>query len=711
MNEGNEDAVIFIKYTLEGVTPVFGMQTQTDGRLVAIDKSCKAHVYDLENAAQLKSDQLGQDEEHHFYDHSFDVSASYDVAFTADSNKRLSVYRKGESGWRVLTAQTHVAPVYCTVFSHDATLLFIGDEDGRSHLVDLSNQQSMQLLHPEADSISCGTFSDDDTKIAVGSYARHIYLFDLQCRCITHTFEAPQVCGTLLFTSDAKRLIGIAQEPGLFWYDIATRSLHETSVELHERLTSAILLGERHLLIGTRSDKLYLMEYESGKTCAVITMPYSGITQLRQDASTLYVSFVNGNIIAVALDAYVKELNMHLRINEFDKAAALIEENVLLFTQPSIKKFDKLWPVQFNKARALILQGDPDEAFRLVKPFFFDSEKQAAFEHYLQGQELHQKLVASIRDKKYAEAFNLVDAHPFLEATVEYAKLDEIWQKLFKSCQKLMMDKDPVSLQKVKALLKPYTLVKSKSELTRSFLAAPTVFSDADRLLKERRFRAYFTLAEQHPFLTGAATYEKVLQIGNLTLQRLQSHEERGEFTEAMEIARYLQDFLPMQQPLQSVTNRLEKKAALVEAIARDEAETVYGLAADFEFLHHMDAYGEYHQKFLEQYRHAKEHAYRAMPAAILKELSTYLPIEYLRSSILHLLKSAYLTELRYAAERESHTVDWHASFTQFGALFGKDEDLVALATRFAMTDALGQYEDAEPKPLHTFPSTILVKP
>lgn len=702
--------MIAVKYTLEGESPVFGMQTQPDGRLVAVDKFCKAHTYDLENAAWLDTCQLSEAQEHHIYERTFDVSNRYDIAVTADSNKKVAIFGRELSGWKRRDLQSFKARVYYTLFSHDAAALAIGCEDGRIFLYNPARKLSTRLLPPESDSISCCSFSDDDTLIAIGSFAKHVFLYDLQRRAVIRRVMVPHVPGQLLFTPDAQRLICIGQEPGICWLDTAEGTLQNTPLQLEERLSAAVLLGERHVLLGTRSDKMYLVDYESGAISAVITLPYIGVTRLRHDDATLFVSFVNGNIVAVALDAYAKELNMHLRINEFDKAAALIEENVLLLTQPAIRKFTKLWPVQFNKARALLLKGETEEALELVKPFFFDPEKQEAFNHYLQHQEQHRKLLFLIRHEKYAEAFSLVDTYAFLESTVEYAKLDEIWQKLFKNCQKLMMDNDPQSVQKAAALLNPYVAVRSKSNLVRSFLSAPTLFADAEKLLKDRDFRGYFALTQQHPFLVMTATYGKVLQIGNLTLQRLQTHEAKGEFGEAMEIARYLQDFLPMQKTLEPVIFRLEKKAAFAEAIRADHPKAVYDLAAKFEFLRHTTEFEQYHRNFLEAYRHAQQHADRAAPSAIIRELEAYLGIEYLKSAIVHLLKVAYLTELRYTAERRNPAVDWASSFARYVSCFGSDEELIALAERFGLSDALEVHAEGEAKPSGRFPPSMIVK-
>lgn len=649
----------------------------------------------------------------HPYDHSFSISCNLDILISSPDDAKVFLMAYTEKLKAVKTMDYNDSMVSCSSFSSDGRLVTIGGQDGKTFLYDVGKKQLTGALKTVPDHISSIAYSKDKRFVAISSFDKATVIFNLECNVVVRRFKLNDFAiEAAIFVDNDTKIIGLTRNKRLVMYDIAMRSMSLSMFEVSDWPTQVVAMGPYHLVVATKGHDLYLINHSTFKITKVLTLDNSGISHMLFQHNHLYLSFVDGQVTIINTHLYLKELTLHLRINEFKESTKLIEKNPFLVTQEMVSKYDKLWPITLEKVKQLLFGGKMDEAFEMAKPFFLDPRKEEEYNFCLGHSDIFEKLQELIDKKSYLEAHALCDDYPYLKNARSYDLLDKQWTRLFQACKLLFIKNDISSQTSAKATLRPYKAVASKKVLIDHLEVGYKTFMKADECIRERNFKGYFDLVAYSPFLKDEEMYTRVLQIGNQTYEKLKMLESEEKYDEALDVAFYLKEFTPIREKITFTIEMLNIKKQMLLWIENNEILKVYECVDTHQDLEFFAPFTAFNKHFLDLQEKGWELAKLGRSAWIAKTFAPYIRFAYTMHTVAQIIKKSYLQEFKFACDTQRSEIDFGGTMNKYAELFGMDSELFYLARTenfedmIKLSDKSGNERGYETK---DYPHSILV--
>lgn len=685
-----------------------------DEILLIIDSSYNLYV--LEKATFVIIKKLSITSKYgvrHPYEHSFSISSNLDILITSPTDARAFLMSFTEKLQAVKTLDYNDRIVSCSSFSSDSNLLTIGGQDGKTFLYDVEKKQLTGALKTVPDHISSIAYSKDKRFVAISSFDKGTVIFNLECNVVVRRFKlAAAAIEAAIFVDNDTKIIGLTRRKTLVMYDIAKREISMSAFEVSDWPTQVIAMGPYHIVVATKGSELYLINHFTFKITKVLTLENSGITNMLFQNNHLYLGFVDGQVDIINTHLHIKELTLHLRINEFKESTQLIEKNPFLLTQEMVSKYDKLWPITLDKVKQLLFEGKVDEALELARPFFLDPRKEEEYNFCLGHADIFEKLQELVDKKSYLEAHILCEDYPYLKNARVYELLDKQWTRLFQACKLLFIKNDPASHASAKATLRPYKAIASKKVIIDHLEVGYKTFMKADECIRERNFKGYFDLVGYSPFLKDEEMYTRVLQIGNQTYEKLKILESEGRYDDALSVALYLNEFTPLREKITLTMEMLNIKKQMIVWIENNEILKVYECVDKYPDLEFFAPFTAFNKRFVDLQEKGWELAKLGRSAWIAKSFAPYIRAAYTMHTVAQIIKKSYLQELKFACDTQRAAIDFERTIDQYAGLFGMDSELFYLARTenfedmIKLSDNSGNERGYETK---DYPRSILV--
>ena len=705
--------MLTVAKSLRVTSSVLGMNGNED-ILIIIDSSYNLYVLNKATFEIIKklsiTTKYGV---RHSYNHSFSVSSNLDILITSPNDARAFLMRYEDKLQAVKTMDFNDRTLSCSSFSLDNHLVTMGGQDGKTFLYDVNKKQLTGALKTVPDQISSIAYSKDKRFVAVSSFDKVTVIFNLDCNVVLRRFKLDDAAiEEAIFIDNDTKIIGLTRRKTLVIYDIANRSITKSSFELSDWPTQVIAMGPYHIVVSTKGNDLYIINHFTFKITKVLELGNSGVTNMLFQNNHLYLGFMDGQIDILNTHLYIKELTLHLRINEFKQSTELIEKNPFLLTQEMISKYDKLWPITLEKIKQLLFEGRTDEALEMAKPFFLDPRKEEEYNFCLGHADIFEKLQELVDKKSYYEAHQLCEDYPYLKNARVYELLDKQWSRLFQACKLLFIKNDTTSQASAKATLRPYKAIASKKGMIDHLEMGYKTFMKADECIRERNFKGYFDLVGYSPFLKDEETYARVLQIGNQTYEKLKILESEGRYDDALSVALYLNDFTPMREKITLTIEMLNIKKQMVVWIENNEILKIYESLDKYHDLDFFAPFIAFNKHFLDLQEKGWQLAKLGRSAWIAKAFLPYMRSAYTMHTVAQIIKKSYLQELKFACDTQRAELDFERTIDQYAGLFGMDSELFYLARtenfedKIKLSDKSGDEKGYETK---DYPHSILV--
>jgi WD40 repeat protein len=110
-----------------------------------------------------------------------------------------------------------------------------------------------------------------------------------------------------------------------------------------------------------------------------------------------------------------------------------------------------------------------------------------------------------IEEKKYAEAYNLIDENPLLKKSISYSKLEKIWENIISKAQTLLEQgqKDIVN-----QILQPFMAVPSKRMFIQQLLKDFAEFDKFKMLVTKKKYPLAYSLANKYSSFKDTKYYK-----------------------------------------------------------------------------------------------------------------------------------------------------------------------------------------------------------
>ncbi len=650
--------------------------------IVVVDNRYTIFIYSLENLELIRQLQISANyETRHIYEKSFSISSNFDIFISLPNTPKGYLLKYSSKIQKVADITYNEKPHTTTKFHPNGRLLALGDEGGRLLLYDLEYKRLIGSLKAKPDYISSIAFSNNEKFMAVSAFNKTTAIYDLErCEYLCEFFQS-DVAEALTFSRDDNSIIGVCRNLKAFKYDILKKELIISDFKFSHWPTSIILIGEDFSIVGIKGSSLYLIRNSDLYLEYEIKLDRDGVTSLLVVEKYLIVTFIDGEIEIFNRDRNLVDMMLALRLDKFKEATELIKQNILLITTEYMKKYDDTWSDTIQKAKDLLANGLEKEAKEIVEPFFIDRRKEDEFLFCLGNINDFMQFREYVNKKDFVKAFVMVDEKEFLKKTDEYKLLEKEWNKLYQNAKSILYLGNSQDINRAKEILRPFVVVKSKSENIKNLLTKHTVFIKADKFIKERNFKDYFLLVKDNGFLEKEDIYSRVLLIGNQTFSKMKLLEHQDNLDEAIKVAEYLKVFLPLKERVEESLKVLKSKKDVLERISQNEIRAVYAIVYEVKEIAYFKPFIEFNRIFLGIKNSAMKLAQNGEAKEAKALIKPYLSIPYLSKSISQVMKIAYLKEIENIfLGHKSDTISIDTTFVKYVKLYGVDEDILIVA-------------------------------
>lgn len=653
--------------------------TCTQKQCMIIDASYRFYIFALPDFSLISQSSLGKDFElPHRHANSFKISKHGLLNVPIIGTEKSVLIGTSGKVQKLMVNSWHEGDIESAAFSHDGKMLATGGTDGKVFVFDTKNRSLIFSLPPRGEYISDIAFSKNDDIIAASGYDKFTVFYSSVQNKTTDTLKLQDVAERAVFFKNDTLLYMLSRNGRSIVYDLISKST--LSSEAHfSKWPSAVTItkDEKYAIVGTRGELLYVIRLEDNQKLLDIKFEYQGISSLAIFDNTLVAGFIDGTVLLIDYNNGEDRLVESIKALDFKTARKVMEENIFLTIHPSTKAFDEHWKEYLNKAVALLNKSEIEEAVDTVEPFLFDPQKQKEFEFYLKQQGPVKQFMDAVASKEYQKAYEMANLNTFLRKTTYFQELETIWVKTFNMCKRLLEEDALINRKKVEMVLKPFSNTEKK-DLIFQLLKNTNVFIQADKYIKEQKFKEYFRLTEKFFFLKDGDLYEKVTSMGQRLMDLFSEYEKGQKYEEAAELAKKIAIFPMYAKAVTEKLNSINVKSTFIESVEKGDNVLAFRLVEKNESLKALSQFQELQKRFEAVFDAAKQYAFSGEPKSALLKMADLKEISFWRDKIASIMKIAYINEMKiYAKDRD---VNWELTFKRYIKRFGKDSELRKIA-------------------------------
>ncbi|EEO26781.1 WD40 repeat domain-containing protein [Helicobacter winghamensis] len=581
------------------------------------------------------------------------------------------------------------------VYSHDDGLLATGGEDGRVLVYSADNHQLILSLPPLPDTISSIVFSEDDSLILSACYGKSATIFNIVKNTQVATLKIDYLIEDAFFYAENTKLFCVTKEGKIIIYDIKEdKIISEMLLQGAWLTTCHKLADEEFAIVGGKDKQLRIIRLSDNVLIDSISLEQSGITTMRFDENLLYLGYSDGAVEIVDIDEARDEMLELLNKDDLKGALGVIQQKNIFLKTDNVycTKLESQWKEALAKAIDFLAKDQMQEATAAIEPFMLDKAKKEEFDYYWQQKEFTAKFMDALEAKNYTEAYRLSEQHPYLKDTLAYEEVENLWNKTFEVCKRLLFQDPQGNLAKAQDLLRPFTLVKCKKDSAMMLLRNSDKYVQADKEYRAKNFVEYFKMTERFPFLKDVLIYKSALLIGDQIIQRVNALENQNEFAKALEVCKLLASMAPFRNEANSKVRVIQLKQDFSQACRERKLSEAFKLAEEHYELRSMPEYKMLYDTFKKHEKIAFNFAVAGNGKSALDNLKDYLHIECWADKIAAILKIAYLAEFTKNAPGKTgalENISWKETFQYYIERYGKDEELKKVVSEMGLQKEL----------------------
>lgn len=686
--------------------------TPAEKLLAIIDNNYVLYFLDAERLGVVKTQKLTKNHEPHFpyYRGIAGAGGHIHLALGKTPKSILLQMEKGLS--KKGSMEWHEAPVESAAVSPCGKYLATGGQDGKVYVFDLATTNLLTSLEGRPDYISRLTFSDDGTLLASSAFDKTTDLFNLETNEPLHRFVSPDVVEGGAFLEDNRHYYAVDRQGHSILFGMEEGKVLSCEPHFREWTTGVALTEDRRFAaVTTRSGRLFLVRLPENKVVADFQVDKTGISLLAFYKRYLFTATIDGHLTIFDTCSGEEELEIELKVKNYQKARGIVEQNVFLSFHPLGDLFRQGWEEELPRVKHLIGKEKIHEANAVAAPFLPDPFCKEEYDFLLSQKATAVEFLDFVEAKKFADAYKLAEAYPYLTGLEAYREMEEYWKKVFIAAKKLI-EADPRSNRKrCEELFKPFVPIPKKKEQITNLLYNAQVFGQAEQAVRGKQFKAYFQLTQKYPFLTESDLYQKVLNLVQRIFEQIALLEQQRKFAEAAVFAKRLLEFPPFREKAAATIALLEEKQAFADAVDAGDQEKAYAILEKHPEFLYSDTFLKLNQVFQEAVDQATKYAFIGDAPRAERLLAFYEAIPFRREKVASVMKIAYLNEIKGAAVKAMENTNWRLLFLRYIQLFSKDPELAALCRQTGLEKELEEVAEKGDKEGYKrleLPSSIL---
>lgn len=650
------------------------------GYLFAVDTTDTLYIFDNTYSLQLKEQITKNSKPHHPFSHRYSIAhgmISFGVAKTFYLGKFIDN--------KFIIDAKH--PMYenkivFTKFSLDGTLVFSAAEDGRARIITTATNTLRYILPHQPDYCSYAVFSKRSLFLFVGYFNNKNIILNLQTDAliIIETLE-PIECA-LFFDNDTKLYL-CDRSGNTITFDLLTdKEINKTSL-INEWISCAIEI-DKHIIIGTRKEKLYIVEPQTNTIAMQISLEHEGISSMAQRDGVLYLSFADG-VVQVIDTSYKKDLFIeHIEKKEYQHAKDILDRNNFLYLNSAMELFNAGFEEVYASAKEFVTKGDIESAASLVAPFMGNKEFSHKIDLLFMQQEYIASFINATNKEEFESAYEIALRYPIIQTLALYSSLEKVWDRTFNAARNAI-EEDPLRGKlRAKEILARYEKIPQKSELVKQLINNSEKFALAETFIKNQDFKSYFSLVGSYGFLKETHLYKKVDALANnIKTNALKAYTNK-EYSQAKELFTQLLLFTTFHSFAKQHLLKIDASILLAQLIEQNDIKKIYIVVDKFPFLTFTDKFLKFNNSFELSIEEALKLSQSKQISKAIAILEPYISTPVLRKKLDNCLKLGYLKEIE---EKELNEESIRRAIGRYKSLFGLDDAIEEIFTKKGLVD------------------------
>lgn len=660
------------------------------------------HVYELEDGEFVFSQKIFDYEPQHQFSKACATSMNGYIAIGEPKSPNCRIFHiKNKRLTPLKTLSWHKADIYNIRFSRNGKYLVSGGEDGKVFVFSLPSFSIVNILPPRPDYISNIHFGKNANLVVYSSYDMMNCVFDMNTNEIVGEFETNAVAEDMTFFDDDRKIFFICSNGESGIYDIQKREVNLAQNYSSWLTRVGMSKDDNFAYIGARDNILSYLRLDSNmREFSLDLKRGDGVVSMRVVQAKLYIGYASGYLEVFDLARFEGEFLEALESSDIKKAREISEKNISLKTfKKYIELKDSLWNVEFKKAQDSLVANPASfkEAIKALEVFFEDREKREEFEEFAKNIGVAKELNEALNARNYPLAYKIINEHSYLKDTLDYERLEGVYNEAFEGAKKLLENDNADDSLKAQDLLKPFINIPSKREAINTLLRNSSKFLQADRLLKHKQFGEFFKLAESFRVLKDTLNYKKALAFGEQILSTINELELRGENLKALELIEVLAKFTPFAKMALERKQILSLKLEFIELYKAKEYLKIFKQLEKFKPLQGMVEYIALNKELSDSFDNMLELANRGESKLVYKNLEPYFAIEHFSNKVSSILNISYINEI--ALHLKEQGIDWKTTLSKYISIFGKSDEMAnILINHKEILEIFNSLEDCEKK-------------
>ncbi len=634
--------------------------------MIVIDTAPTIYTYLISGVYEKHNILKGFKSYIHRYGHLSAVSDNADYALICDSEGERVLLFHLERMRLISQVKYSKNPDFCT-FSHDATYFAIANSIGRFSFYETITSELQGEVH-FSDGISAVVFSDNLKKIAIATLDKKVHIYDVEKKVLQSIFVMDDIVEALSLGNDLTTLVAYTRlgntyilKPLLNQKYLADPCFEWPTFVAHQQDSHIVLLG-------TRSNELFIYTNSSGDKLGSLTLDYWGITSVSLHVDKIFVGFSDGHGVLIDLKPMITEALDALETKNYQKICVFMHENPIVFTSLVVcKKIEANYKEIFAYKAISFVEKSGLEA---IVTFVIASN--------VNKQELLSALYVSPEILSFMESFNQGDISkacaiayekPLLKQLREYS---EIRTNCYSQLQEeiRLLETNPLKFREYIDAMPVQC-----NECLQGILPNANKLEESYKQLlsssSAQNFSAVMEITEKYPALRQSRVYRRLMNYGEAFIDKTLIMISAGKMFDAQKYASNLARIKPFASTGKDFQLQIEAYEQFNKACEFNDIPKVFSLIHEYPVLRTTEIFKAqvlYHQKNI--LVPALHYAKLGEVAKLHSVLKDYENIDYFEEKHFNVLKLALITEVeKYAPIGEEQ-----ALLDKYYHYFGWDE-------------------------------------
>lgn len=579
----------------------------------------------------------------------------------------------------------HDQPAEAVTFAGEhGEYLFTGGTDGKVYMFSSESGEILMSLKPKPDYIAHIRLNDNGTSLAYSAYDRSIHVLDLRYHIeMLHAYPGDVIEDSIFF-NHSNSLYAISRNGVSYIFDLRAHTTDAKALFPTWPSCCVIENSGRFAIVGTRSGYIHIIRLADNTQFSSHQLGKKGISSLCIDDSILYIGYENGTVQVIDMHAFISQFSAAISDKEYYQAKKYLDENFFLSIHPVSELFDEAWDDVLQEIRSQLSRGNKTDLFELAEPFLDDGKHKQEFDFLYLKQKEFENFSILVQEKKYFDAYGMLERAPYLNKTDNYRKLESYFAKAMHEAKKLIAESPLLNMEKVKEILAPFASIPLKKEIVYTLIKHGEIFLQADEHIKTKNFKKYFELTLLYPILTEEEMYTKLCSIAEKAIIKIRQLITQQMFDDALQGVRQLIGFLPYKAELSKLVFDIQIRKKVIVGIENNDLRTVYELVAMYPDLNQMNEFIDYEKKFDQSLSQAMMAIGKGEIELTKAVLAPYAEIPIFKLKIRECIRQATWNKLNLLF-KEKNIASAKITVSYYLKEFGKDHDLERLLKKYGL--------------------------